>query len=337
LKISGSRVRAFLVIIWTVFNSAGMLIFALSAYHNAGQVFLPRWDWLITQHSILGPLFISIWGLAALGLLHFAPKVGSWALLMFSAWNASTTGASLINDLVAMLDRMPSQRLNDMLGSHTYSFGDHAEIRGYVIRAAVIVFFLLTAAWCANRLFLRSPENRPFKVGVGVAVVALLIGVTPYVAKVFLLATIPPVQASCCAYDISEGTRKFLQLQIDQGREKMLSDCQRLAKHRPTNAEFHDCQRSVEMFGMLYRKLEESALASQKELDASYLFVRKMVEARKAALQRARSLQTRMMAGLTLITAAFLGLVLRSKQVPSWARYFSMIAMGAVLAGWFPL
>jgi hypothetical protein len=314
-----------------------MLIFALAAYQNAGQVFLPRWDWLITQHSILGPFFISIWGWAALGLLHFAPKVGSWALLTFSAWNAFASGASLIEDLVAMLDRMRSERLNELLGAHAYFSGDHADIRGYAIRAAAIIFFLLTAAWCANRLFLRSPENRTFKVGVGVAVVALLIGITPYVAKIFLLATIPPVQASCCAYDVSESTRKFLQDQIDQGREKMLSDCQRLAKHRPTNAEFHDCQRSVEMFGMLYRKLEESALASQKELDARYLFVGKMVEARQAALQRARSLQTRMMAGLTLIAAAFLVLVLRSKQVPGWARGFSMIAVGAVLAGWFPL
>jgi hypothetical protein len=90
------------------------------------------------------------------------------------------------------------------------------------------------------------------------------------------------------------------------------------------------------MLEELHAKLEQSIRATERE-ECGYLYIWTQVENRVAAIQKARKIQTRMMIGLTLIAAAFLFFVLRSKQVPGWARGFSMIAVGAVLAGWFPL
>ena len=58
---------------------------------------------------------------------------------------------------------------------------------------------------------------------------------------------------------------------------------------------------------------------------------------REKALIRARDFHVFMMSVITVIASIFLVITMRSFRVPSWAKYFSMIAAGAVIAGWFPL
>jgi hypothetical protein len=44
-----------------------------------------------------------------------------------------------------------------------------------------------------------------------------------------------------------------------------------------------------------------------------------------------------MMGVFTFGAAIFLIVVLRSRTVPNWAKATSMMAAGAIIAGWFPL
>jgi hypothetical protein len=128
----------------------------------------------------------------------------------------------------------------------------------------------------------------------------------------------------------------FFERQLDDARKKVLSDGERLAKHRLTKAEFDEYRRSVETLDLLHVKREQAFVAIQME-NSPYLFMRTEVERRAVALNRARRFHARMMLGLTLIAAVFLVLVLPAEQVPRWAKSFSMMAAGAVMAGWFPL
>jgi len=332
------------MVLWTVITALSMFGYAWLAYAGHAQAINSRFDWVQAQLGIMGSICIGLWGLAALVLLRYARRLGATALLFYSAFGLLVYGGPLINDFVSEIDALFLVRLPEEYRSTTtvfYVAAQRIDVASYLAYSWVAVLFLLTAVWCLNRLFPNFAEVQR-KVGVKVTAVAILISISPYLGKAYLLTTIPPIRSVNVAhYSVSESTTAFLQAQLDLYRKEILSDGEqlgRLAKNCPSvKGPLSAYRKAVMMLDDLRVKNEQSLKADHLEKLSSFAFGWKNVEERLSALQRAGRIHTRMMLVLTLLAAAFLVLVLPAHRVPGWAKNVSMVAAGAVMAGWFPL
>jgi hypothetical protein len=187
----------------------------------------------------------------------------------------------------------------------------------------------------------RENGSRPqLRVGIGVVVVALLLGISPFVGKVYLLRTVPPFAKLSHMHEAGESssTTEFLRNQMEELLQRALSDGEQMAEQcSQSKARLIDYRHSIIVLNELHLKFEQSIQATERERCQPYTHYGAQVEEREAGLTEARRLHAYIMAALTLGAFLFSFIVLRSQRVPIWAKHFSMIAAGAVIAGWFPL
>jgi hypothetical protein len=186
----------------------------------------------------------------------------------------------------------------------------------------------------------KDGDTLELRVGICVVIVALLVGISPFLAKAYLLSTIPPLPPgpNLMHYYGQSSTTEFLRTQMDDLLQRALSDGGQLAEHCPqSKARLIDYRHSITVLKQLHLKFEQSIQATEREGCQPYKVLWTNIEVRESVMRRAQKLHALMMAGLTTVAALFLLVVLRSKRIPGWAKGFSMMAAGAVIAGWFPL
>ena len=201
-----------------------MFGYAWLVYAGHAQAINSRFDWVQAQLGIMGSICIGLWGLAALVLLRYARRLGATALLFYSAFGLLVYGGPLINDFVSEIDALFLVRLPEEYRSTTtvfYLAAQRIDVASYLAYSLVAVLFLLTAVWCLNRLFPNFAAVQR-RVGVKVTAVAILISISPYLGKAYLLTTIPPIRSVNVAhYSVSESTTAFLQAQLDLRQIKL--------------------------------------------------------------------------------------------------------------------
>jgi hypothetical protein len=94
---------------------------------------------------------------------------------------------------------------------------------------------------------------------------------------------------------------------------------------------------AVTLLNDLWLKYEQELKVTCTEELWPFEAFRKSEEARHSAEQRAQYLNNTMMGVFTFGAVILLIVVLRSRKVPNWAKRTSIMAAGAIIAGWFPL
>ena len=94
---------------------------------------------------------------------------------------------------------------------------------------------------------------------------------------------------------------------------------------------------AVTLLNDLWLKSEQALKTTCAEEQWPFEAFRKSEEARHTAEQRAQYLNNTMMGVFTFGAVIFLIVALRSRTVPNWGKATSMMAAGAIIAGWFPL
>jgi hypothetical protein len=187
----------------------------------------------------------------------------------------------------------------------------------------------------------REDGSRPeLRVGIGVVVFALLVVISPFVGKVCLLKNVPPPPYVSHMHDSGNSsiTTDFIRRQMDELSQRALSDGEQMAEqHSQSKARLMDYRHSIIVLNQLRLKFEQSIQATERERCLPYTHYWTQVEEREQGFREARRLHAYMMPALTLGAVLFSFIVLRSQRVPIWAKYFSMIAAGAVISGRFPL
>jgi hypothetical protein len=189
-----------------------------------------------------------------------------------------------------------------------------------------------------------SPENRGRAIrsqfrGLLTAVVAVILGCAPFIGRTILRSTVPPVWYRGRVCYLSSVTRSFLEQKIKDVFETALSTGGQLdASNEPRSGKnLASYRQEVTLLHDLHSKFEHALQAEKVEGWQPFEALKESVEALQSAERRAQHLNNIMMAAFTLVGAVFLALVLRSHTVPGWAKGVSMMAAGAITAGWFPL
>ncbi len=191
------------------------------------------------------------------------------------------------------------------------------------------------------------PEDSPLQVrsrrlGVFVAVIAVFLGGAPYMGKAYLRSMVPPV-LDPGALKINEttamGTMQFLENQRQKAFESVMSLATQMdaGSRRGLPKKATSFREAVTTLGDLDLQVVQALKEQCAEEQWPFRMFHESESARSAAERRAQHLNNVMMASLTLVGAGFLVLVLRSHTLPNWARGISMMAAGAIIAGWFPL
>jgi hypothetical protein len=178
------------------------------------------------------------------------------------------------------------------------------------------------------------------RIGVLVTVIAVVLAAGPFVGKVSLRSTVPPVWVPDVSRDWkSVDVQDYLARQRQEAFEKAMSIATLLDKGRgrgtpKTAASYRE---AVALLNNLWLKSEQALKATCAEEQWPFEAFRKSEEARHTADQRAQYLNNTMMGVFTFGAVIFLIVVLRSRTVSNWAKATSMMAAGAIIAGWFPL
>lgn len=193
---------------------------------------------------------------------------------------------------------------------------------------------------------LRDTPRQPIsqRGGVLVAFIAVVLAGAPYVGKAYLRGTVPPVlDPETIRASVREqratGVMQFLENQRQKTFESAMSlamqmdsgSCRGLPK-KPTSL-----RETVATLSDLDLRVEQALKAECAEEQWPFGMFHENENARRIAERRARHLDNLMMAFFTLAGAGFLVSVSRSQALPNWAKAISMMAAGAILAGWFPL
>jgi len=189
-----------------------------------------------------------------------------------------------------------------------------------------------------------AETEKPTGKGAGILVLlfAILIGVAPYVGKAYLRRSIPSLNMEKLKSPrrIADSTIGFLGTQMHEIMQKALQDGDQLAAHCPSSKKvLGSFRHSMTVLDELHAKYEQGMKLWQEcESEADKCSMLKWeLSVREKALTQAEQFHVFMMSVITVIASVFLVTTMRSLQVPSWAKYFSMITAGAVIAGWFPL
>jgi hypothetical protein len=176
------------------------------------------------------------------------------------------------------------------------------------------------------------------RTGAIVVAIALIIGIGPFLGKAYLRTTIPLLRSALVSDMRSESTTDFLLVQMDDLMKEIRSDGEQLTAHCPqSRAILLRHQHSMDVLNLIHSKYVQSVRATEKEQCQPYTYLAEMVKARESALRQAQDAHLIMMAIFTAIAGIFLLIVLRSQRVPDWAIRFTIMAFGAVVAGWFPI
>lgn len=168
--------------------------------------------------------------------------------------------------------------------------------------------------------------------------IALMIGIGPFLGKAYLRTTIPLLPSVHVSDMRSSSTTEFLLQQMDDLMKEIRSDGEQLTAHCPqSRAILLRHQHSMDVLSLLHSKYVQSVRATEKEQCQPYTYLSEMVTIRESALVRAKDVHQIMMTIFTAIAGIFLLIVLRSARVPEWAKRVTIMAFGAVVAGWFPI
>ncbi len=191
------------------------------------------------------------------------------------------------------------------------------------------------------------PEDSPLQVrsrclGVFVAVIAVFLGGAPYMGKAYLRSTVPPVLdpgALKIMEQTAMDTMQFLENQRQKAFESVMSLATQMdaGSRRGFPKEATSFRKAVTTLGDLDLQVVQALKVQCAEEQWPFGMFHESESARSAAERRAQRLNSLMMAFFTLAGAGFLVLVLRTHTLPNWARGISMMAAGAIIAGWFPL
>jgi hypothetical protein len=106
----------------------------------------------------------------------------------------------------------------------------------------------------------KDGDTRELRVGICVVIVALLVGVSPFLAKAYLLSTIPPLpHAPILSHDSQTiSTTEFLRAQMDALLQRVLSDGEQLAEQSPrSKARLVDYRHNITVLKQLHLKFEQ--------------------------------------------------------------------------------
>lgn len=176
------------------------------------------------------------------------------------------------------------------------------------------------------------------RTGAIVVVISLMIGIGPFVGKAYLRTTIPRLRSVKVSDMKSERVTDFLMAQMNDRIKEIRSEGEQLAMHSPQSREIllrhHYAMDALSQHLSAY---SQSMQAAGKEQCQPYVYLSETVTLRESALLRAKDAHQIMMTIFTAIAGIFLLIALRSERVPEWAKRVTVMAFGAVIAGWFPL
>jgi hypothetical protein len=185
------------------------------------------------------------------------------------------------------------------------------------------------------------PEDKARKIsrngrGVFVAIIAVVLASAPFLGKASLRATVPSVWVP--EEHLFSSTLGFFADQREQAFERAMSIATQLdasggLKSSKRIASYREAVTTLNVFCVK----AEQGLATMEQTPWPFAAFKKSEKARQSAERRAQHLNYVMMTWLSLAGAIFLVLVLRSHALPDWAKQITMMAAGAIIAGWFPL
>ncbi len=142
MNISGSRIRSFLVLLWTVSTATAMFFYAFVRFlvpeHKP-----PLGLGLVQLHgtaAIFVSILVGIWGLSAAVLLTRSSRFGARMLLLYYLCGSLTFGGDLVLELL-------------------FVFHYPIDWIGNVLRIGMLVSSVLAARWCWNRSFSSEPNE----------------------------------------------------------------------------------------------------------------------------------------------------------------------------------
>jgi hypothetical protein len=140
MNISGSRIRSFLVLVWTALSAVAMLFYAFVRFlvpEHSSPIGLGLIRFQGTT-AIFVAILVGIWGLSAAVLLTWSSRLGARMLLLYYLCGALLLGGELVLDLL---------------------FGFQIDWITYVVRTGMVASSLLAAWWCWNRAFSSEPNE----------------------------------------------------------------------------------------------------------------------------------------------------------------------------------
>jgi hypothetical protein len=186
------------------------------------------------------------------------------------------------------------------------------------------------------------PETQPSNKRLGALVVlfSIVLGTAPYIGKAYLRASVPSLSTKRVVEAVTQSTFHFFMSQMHTAMQAVHHDGEQLAAHCPQSrtllAKFRN---SITVLDQFHTKYEEWGVETYQEMErpSPYGVLKADFEQWQDSVKKAQQRHIFMMIVFTAIAAVFLTGVMRSKRVPTWAKYFAMIACGAVIGAWFPL
>ncbi len=178
--------------------------------------------------------------------------------------------------------------------------------------------------------------------GVLVAFIAVILAGAPYLGKASLRSTVPPVLDPSTLKIMEQTTTSTMQF-LENQRQKAYGSAMSLATQmdasscRELRMKATSFREAITTLSDLDLKVEQALKAECAEEQWPFQMFHESENTRRVAERRAQHLNTLMMAFFTLVGALFLVFVLWSQTLPNWTKGISMMAAGAILAGWFPL